>query len=168
MLLQRNIYIQNYLYSRLIDFSFPFSCLQVLRNAVSKTYNRISDLRKEISSLKKAIISAEEAATKAKVELEAAESKLSLVDGEPVLGENPAKLTRFKSNAEKTKEEEVSVRESLEAKDALLTRALDENKVFEMQLVLTFPCPPPLPTQLICYNASLIGGCWGGGRNKKM
>lgn len=111
---------------------------EVLRNAVSKTYNRISDLRKEISSLKKVIISAEEAATRAKVELEAAESKLSLVDGEPVLGENPAKLTRFKSNAEKKKEEEVSARESLEAKDALLARALDENKALFLSLYKNF------------------------------
>ncbi|KAK4607352.1 hypothetical protein RGQ29_001259 [Quercus rubra] len=111
---------------------------EVLRNAVSKTYNRISDLRKEISSLKKVIISAEEAATKAKVELEAAESKLSLVDGEPVVGETPSKLTRFKSNAEKKKEEEVSARESLEAKDALLARALDENKALFLSLYKNF------------------------------
>lgn len=27
--------------------------------------------------------------------------------------------------------------------------------------------PPPLPTQLICYNASLIGGCGGGGEKQK-
>ena len=110
-------------------------------------------------------MSAEEAATKAKVELEAAESKLSLVDGEPVVGETPSKLTRFKSNAEKKKEEEVSARESLEAKDALLARALDENKVFEMQLVLTFPCPPPPKTINLLQCFSLIGG--GGGVGKK-
>lgn len=81
-------------------------------------------------------------------------------------------MTRFKSNAEKKKEEEVSARESLEAKDALLARALDENKVFEKQLVLTFPCPPhPPPTQLICYSAfhllegvdEAFGGPPGGG-----
>lgn len=102
---------------------------QILRNAVSKTYNRICDLRKEISSLNKGITSTEEAAAKAKTELETAESKLSLVDGEPVLGENPARLKRLKSYAEKVKEEEMSIRESLEAKEALLARALDENEV---------------------------------------
>ena len=75
-------------------------------------------------------------------------------------------MTRFKSNAEKKKEEEVSARESLEAKDALLARALDENKVFEMQLVLTFPCPPH-QKQLICYNAFHLLERGGGGFGKK-
>ncbi|KAJ9164313.1 hypothetical protein P3X46_023908 [Hevea brasiliensis] len=111
---------------------------EVLRNAVSKTYNRISDLRKEILSLQKNVLSAEEAATKAKAELDAAESKLTLVDGEPVLGENPAKMKPLKSNAEKTKEEEISVRDSLEAKEALLARALDENEALFLSLYQNF------------------------------
>ncbi|KAF5730839.1 ARM repeat superfamily protein isoform 1 [Tripterygium wilfordii] len=64
---------------------------EVLRNAVSKTYNRISDLRREILSLKKGVMSAKETLAKAKAELDAAESKLTLVDGEPTLGENPAR-----------------------------------------------------------------------------
>lgn len=126
-----------------------FYCLQVLRNTVSKTYNRISDLRKEISSLQNGIVSTEEAATKAKAELEAAEAKLTLVDGEPVLGENPVRLNRLKSRAEKAKEEEVSIRESLEAKEALLARALDENEVFEYLSSL------PLPTHLPFADARL-------------
>lgn len=107
----------------------PFPIQQILRNAVSKTYNRISDLRKEILSLKKNISSAEEAAKEAKVELDAAESKLTLVDGEPILGENPVRLNRLKSHAEKAKEELVSLQESLEAKEALIARAIDENEV---------------------------------------
>lgn len=111
---------------------------EVLRNAISKTYNRISDLRNEISSLKKSVVSAEEAATKAKTELDAAESKLSLVDGEPVLGDNPARLKRLKANAEKAKEEVVSVHESLEAKEALLARALDENEALFLSLYKNF------------------------------
>ncbi|XP_038992941.1 nuclear cap-binding protein subunit 1-like isoform X2 [Hibiscus syriacus] len=111
---------------------------EVLRNAVSKTYNRITDLRKEISSLKKGVISAEEAASKAKADLEAAESKLSLVEGEPVLGENPAKLKHLKSVAEKAKEEEESMHDSLEAKEALLARALDENEVLFLSLYKNF------------------------------
>ena len=61
--------------------------------------------------------------------MDTAESKLTLVDGEPVLGDNPVKLKRLKSSAEKAKEEEESVRESLEAKEALLARALDEIEV---------------------------------------
>ncbi|KAH7511337.1 hypothetical protein FEM48_ZijujUnG0024500 [Ziziphus jujuba var. spinosa] len=111
---------------------------EILRNAVSKTYNRICDLRKEISSLKKGILSAEEAAAKAKMELETAELKLSLVDGEPVLGENPVRLKRLKSYAEKAKEEETSIRESLEAKEALLARALDENEALFLSLYKNF------------------------------
>lgn len=121
---------------KFFHFSFlpPFLPFQVLRNAVSKTYNRISDLRKEILSLKKNVVSAEEAAAKAKAELDAAESKLTLVDGEPVLGENPARMKPLKSNAEKTKEEEISLRDSLEAKEALLARALDENEVIGIKI----------------------------------
>ncbi|KAK2972033.1 hypothetical protein RJ640_005053 [Escallonia rubra] len=101
---------------------------EILRNAVNKTYNRICDLRKEISSFKKSVVAAELNASKAKAELDAAESKLTLVDGEPVLGENPVRMKRLKSYAEKAKEEEVSVRESLEAKEALLARAVYENE----------------------------------------
>lgn len=61
--------------------------------------------------------------------MDVAESTLSLVDGEPVLGENPTRMKRLKSRAEKAKEEEISMVESLEAKDALLARALNENEV---------------------------------------
>ncbi|XP_058208766.1 nuclear cap-binding protein subunit 1 [Rhododendron vialii] len=111
---------------------------EILRNAVNKTYNRICDLRKEISTLKKGVVSAEEAATKAKAELEGAESQLTLMDGEPVLGENPVRLKRLKARAEKTKEEEVSARESLEAKEALLARALDENEALFLSLFKNF------------------------------
>ncbi|XP_057466461.1 nuclear cap-binding protein subunit 1-like [Actinidia eriantha] len=111
---------------------------EILRNAVNKTYNRISDLRKEISTLKNGVALAEEATTKAKAELEGAESKLTLVDGEPVLGENPGRLKRLKARAEKTKEEEVSARETLEVKEALLARALDENEALFLSLFKNF------------------------------
>ncbi|MED6105957.1 Nucleic acid dioxygenase ALKBH1 [Stylosanthes scabra] len=111
---------------------------EVLRNAVSKTYNRISDLRKEILSLKRNVLSAEEAAKQAKEELDAAESKLTLVDGEPVLGENPARLNRLKSQAAKAKEEVVSLQESFEAKEALLVRAIEENEALFLMLYKSF------------------------------
>lgn len=59
-------------------------------------------------SLKKSVVSAEKAAVKAKAELKAnAETKLTLVDGQCVFGENPLRLKRLKANAGKTKEEEV-------------------------------------------------------------
>ncbi|PKI33844.1 hypothetical protein CRG98_045762 [Punica granatum] len=111
---------------------------EILRNAISKTYNRITDLRKEISSLNTSLVSAEEAAAKAKAELEASESKLMLVDGEPALGENPVRMKRLKSYAEKTKEKEESIRESLEVKGALLARALAENEALFLTLYKKF------------------------------
>ncbi|XAR67259.1 hypothetical protein NMG60_11001947 [Bertholletia excelsa] len=111
---------------------------EILRNAVSKTYNRLSDLRKEISTLKKVVMSAEEAATKAEAELEASESKLTLVDGEPVMGENPGRVKRLKAHAERTKEEVVSAHESLEAKQALLARAVEENEALFLSLFKNF------------------------------
>ncbi|MCI44537.1 nuclear cap-binding protein subunit 1-like, partial [Trifolium medium] len=74
------------------------------------------------------ISSAEVAVNEAKAEVDAAASKLALVDGEPVIGENPARLNRLKSHAEKAQEELVSIRESVEAKEALLGRATDENE----------------------------------------
>lgn len=74
--------------------------------------------------------------SKSQSELDSAESKLTLLDGEPVVGENPAKMKRLKANAEKAKEEELSIRESLEAKDALLARAVDENEVYLGNLVV--------------------------------
>lgn len=66
---------------------------------------------------------------KALKEFEAAEARLEVVDGQPVQAEKPGRLKRLKGYAEKAKEEEVSVRESLEAKEALFARALEENKV---------------------------------------
>lgn len=104
--------------------------LQILQNAVNKTYNRITDLRKEISSLEKSVLSAQNSAIKATAELEAVEPKLEIVDGEPVLAENPVRLKRLKAFADRAKEEEISVRESLEAKEALFARAHNENEVF--------------------------------------
>ncbi|KAL0363049.1 UNVERIFIED_CONTAM: ATP-dependent zinc metalloprotease FTSH 12, chloroplastic [Sesamum calycinum] len=113
---------------------------EILRNALTKTFNRITDLRKEILSLKKSVLLATEAASKAEADLEDAKSKLTLtlVDGEPVLAENPVKMKRLKSNAEKTKEEELSTKESLEAKEALLVRASDEIEALFLFLYKSF------------------------------
>ncbi|GAB2281271.1 Nucleic acid dioxygenase ALKBH1 [Dionaea muscipula] len=111
---------------------------EILRNAVSKTYNRISDLRKEIASLRKDVQLAETASAKADDELNAAQSKLTLMNGEPVLGDNPVRLKRLESFAEKAKEDLVSVCESLEAKEAILARALDENQALFLSLYKNF------------------------------
>lgn len=102
---------------------------QILRNAVGKTYNRLCDLRKEILSLNTSISSAEKYVTEAKEDLEAAESKLELINGEPVQGGHPGRIKRLRSYYDKAKEEELSLRESLEAKSALLNRATEENEV---------------------------------------
>ncbi|CAH9076279.1 unnamed protein product [Cuscuta europaea] len=111
---------------------------EILRNTVSKTYNRICDLRNEISTLKKTLMLAEDAVSKSLLDLEEAESKLTLLDGEPVVGESPAKMKRVKANAEKAKDEELSTRESLEAKEALLARAVDENEALFLCLYQNF------------------------------
>ncbi|XP_038709116.1 nuclear cap-binding protein subunit 1-like isoform X1 [Tripterygium wilfordii] len=111
---------------------------EVLRNAVSKTYNRISDLRREIVSLKKGVISAKKTLAKAKAELDAAEPKLTLVDGEPTLGENSARLKRLKSHHDRAKEEEASVQDSLETKEALLVRAVDQMEALFLSLFKSF------------------------------
>ncbi|KAF6142693.1 hypothetical protein GIB67_015179 [Kingdonia uniflora] len=137
-----NIAIVTFVFSRanINQFHTSDRSWEIVKNAVNKTYNRISDLRKEILVLQKGVLSAELSVAKAKAELEAAEKNLSLLDGEPVVGENPLKLKRLKSSVERAQEEEVSARDSLEAKDALLARALDENEsdfpVHGMALIL--------------------------------
>ncbi|XP_048570769.1 nuclear cap-binding protein subunit 1 isoform X2 [Triticum urartu] len=121
---------------------------EILRNTVSKTYNRISDLRKEIQTLRKSIQVAKEASAKAIKELEEAKSILEIVEGQPVPSERPGRLRRLQGFADKAKEEEVTIEESLEAKQALLARGLEEGKellrlLFKSFLdVLTERLPP--------------------------
>ncbi|CAA6654249.1 unnamed protein product [Spirodela intermedia] len=128
---------------------------EILRNAVNKTYNRISDLRKEISSIEKSVISADESALAAKNELDVAESKLEVVNGEPVQAEKPGRLKRLKAYAEKAREQSVSARESLEAKEALLARALEENKVLFYSLYKNFASVLGERLQQVCVNGKL-------------
>lgn len=111
--------------------------LQILRNAVSKTYNRISDLRKEIQTLRKSLQVAKEVSSKAIKELEDAKSILEIVEGQPVPSEKPGRLRRLQGYADKAKESEVTTEESLEAKEALLARGLDESKVHYLLLLLS-------------------------------
>ncbi|KAI3967263.1 hypothetical protein MKW92_027666 [Papaver armeniacum] len=110
----------------------------ILRNTINKTYNRICDLRREISTLSKSVSKAAEAASQAKAELEAAETKITLRDGEPVQGEGPVRMKRLTSIAEKANEELVSARDTLEAKEALLARALEENEALFISLYKRF------------------------------
>ncbi|ONK68418.1 uncharacterized protein A4U43_C05F11300 [Asparagus officinalis] len=111
---------------------------EILRNAINKTYNRITDLRKEIVSLDKSVSLAEGATIKAQKELEAAEAMLELVDGQPVHTNNLGRLKRLKGYAAKAKDEEISLREALEAKEALIARALEENKALFLSVYKNF------------------------------
>ncbi|KAL6902082.1 hypothetical protein ACP4OV_004958 [Aristida adscensionis] len=101
---------------------------EILRNAVSKTYNRTSDLRKEIQSLKKSLQIAKESSVKAIQELEEAKSSLEIVEGQPAPAERPGRLRRLQLHADKAKQEEIATEDSLEAKGALLARGLEESK----------------------------------------
>ncbi|ONK62901.1 uncharacterized protein A4U43_C07F9300 [Asparagus officinalis] len=129
----QRVFVQEVL-EREIRLSYWDKIKQILRNTINKTYNRITDLRSEILSLEKSVSSAEEATIKAQKELEAAEAKLELVDGQPVPAENLGRLKRLRGYASKAKDEETSLRESLEAKEALFARALEENKALFLSL----------------------------------
>jgi len=111
---------------------------EVLRNALSKTYNRISDLRKGVASAEKSVQKAIEASTKAQANLESAEAFAEEVDTEELQNEAADKVKRLKAEADKLKEEESSAQESLEAKDALLSRALQENEALLFALYKNF------------------------------
>lgn len=101
---------------------------EILRNAVSKTYNRISDLRKEIQSLKKGLQVAKEASAKNRKELEEAKSVLEIVEGQPAPAERPGRIRRLESHVKNAEDEERTLEESLEAKGVLLARAHEESK----------------------------------------
>uniref|UniRef100_A0A0D6R296 MIF4G-like type 2 domain-containing protein n=1 Tax=Araucaria cunninghamii TaxID=56994 RepID=A0A0D6R296_ARACU len=111
---------------------------EILRNALNKTYNRISDLRKGVVSAEKSVQRAIEASTKAQADLESAEALVEAADTEEQQSEAEAKLKHCKAAAEKMKEEESSAQESLEAKDALLSRALQESEVLFTTLYKSF------------------------------
>lgn len=81
---------------------------------------------------------AEDTASKTKEELEAAEAKLEVVDGQQVPGEKPGRLKRLKGYVDRATEEVSSLKESLEAKEALLLRALEENKVYNLSQSLLY------------------------------
>jgi hypothetical protein len=140
---------------------------QILRNAVSKTYNRISDLRKEIQSLKKGLQVAKEVSAKAIKELEEAKSVLEIVEGQPAPAERPGRLRRLQAYADKAKKEEVTTEESLEAKGALLARALEESKVlicFYFYRFISLSMRPPICNfLLVLHNLSIFCSICGHG-----
>ena len=130
---------------------------QILRNAVSKTYNRISDLRKEIQSLKKGLQVAKEASAKSIKELEEAKSVLEIVEGQPAPVERPGRIRRLELRVKNAEDEERTIEESLEVKGAFLARALEESKVhylFLLDFLLICMCIDILI--LILLNLSIL------------
>nr|ATB19597.1 putative ABA hypersensitive 1 [Juniperus flaccida] len=111
---------------------------EILRNALDKTYNRISDLRKGVISVEKSVQKAIEAKAKAQADLDSAEALLEAAESEELQGQMAVKLKRLKAAVDRTKQEESSEQESLEAKDALLSRALSENEVLFITLYRCF------------------------------
>eukprot|EP01018_Ginkgo_biloba_P038789 Gb_40301 [translate_table: standard] len=112
---------------------------EILRNAINKSCNRLSDLRKEVKCAEELLQSAIEACTKTQSDLESAET--SLAEGTDIKEhgiEISLKLMKLKEAADKFKEEEISTRESLEARDALLARALRENEELFIALYKSF------------------------------
>jgi hypothetical protein len=102
--------------------------IQILRNAVNKTCNRLADLRKEIPTLEKAVHAAEELSFKAVKDYEETKLICEATDGkEP--GQSPARVKRLEAYAERARKDEVTAHESLEAKMVALSRAMDESKV---------------------------------------
>lgn len=101
---------------------------EILRNAISKTVNRTADLRKDIENAQKGLDMARGAASKANSNLQTAQSLLDSADTEEALAQATAKAEWAKSMVEKKRNEEVSMQEALESKEALLNRALKEQE----------------------------------------
>ncbi|MCO5600859.1 hypothetical protein L7F22_054976 [Adiantum nelumboides] len=100
----------------------------ILQNAISKTVNRTADLRKDIETAQKSLDLARGAASKANSNLQTAQSLLDSADTEEALAQATAKAEWVKSMVEKKRTEENSMQEALEAKEALLNRALKEQE----------------------------------------
>lgn len=123
---------------------FLFGVMQILRNAVNKTCNRIADLRKEIATLEKAAHAAEELSLRAEKDYEEAKLICDATDGkEP--GQPPARVKRLELYVEKARKDEATARESLEAKKVSLSGARDESKVF---IASSFTCYPAV---VVCW-----------------
>ena len=91
--------------------------------------NRTVDLRKELITAHKALDLAKGAVSKALSNLEIAQGLLDSADTDEAQTQAMAKTEWAKSMIEKRKTEEISAEEALEAKDALLNRALKEQEV---------------------------------------
>lgn len=111
---------------------------EILRNAISKTVNRTADLRKDIENAQKGLDMARGAASKANSNLQTAQSLLDSADTEEALAQATAKAEWAKSMVEKKRNEEVSMQEALEAKEALLNRALKEQEGLFMSIFQHF------------------------------
>ncbi|KAJ7559574.1 hypothetical protein O6H91_04G091800 [Diphasiastrum complanatum] len=122
---------------------------EVLQNALSKTTSRTSDLRKEVISARKYHEEAIAATVKAQTNLETAQGLLETSSSEDSRVHATAKVEFARSMLDKKKEKETSNQESLEAKEALLARALYEQ---EGLFILIFQSFASVITQHILVN----------------
>jgi nuclear cap-binding protein subunit 1 len=132
--------------------------IQILRNAVNKTCNRLADLRKDIATLEKAVHAAEELSFKAVKDYEEAKLICEATDGKEQ-GQPSARVKRLEAYAERARKDEVTAHESLEAKLIALSGAMDESKV---HIVSTFTCCPVLECweMEFLYKQILLLGAW--------
>lgn len=101
---------------------------EVLHNALRKTRNRVSDLRNEVASAGRAAAAASAAASKAR---EAAAEAQALADVEAEEEAKTQAIARAEwadAKAAKAAEDATSAEEAIEAKQALLMRALHEQE----------------------------------------
>lgn len=111
---------------------------EVLRNAINKTINRTADLRKEVTAAEKGLLLASGAASKAFSNLQAAQALLNSAETEEAQTQATAKAEWAKSMVEKRRDDENSAQETVEAKNALLTRALKEQEALFITVCKSF------------------------------
>jgi nuclear cap-binding protein subunit 1 len=115
-----------------------------LGNAINKTTNRTKDLLKDVNSIQKAVTAATAAVAKAQGKLDLALQMADVAETDEYKLQAKAKNDWATSSMRRAKEEESSSQESLEAKQALLARALREQEasyffaLFIMQLDPTY------------------------------
>ncbi|CAM6096308.1 unnamed protein product [Calypogeia fissa] len=111
---------------------------EILGNAINKTNNRTADLRKDMVSIEKSVTTATAAVAKAQDKIELAQIMLESAEKEDAKLQAKAKHDWANSAMRRAKEEESSAQESLEAKQALLARALREQEALFISIFQNF------------------------------
>jgi nuclear cap-binding protein subunit 1 len=110
---------------------------EILRNAINKTNNRTVDLRKDKASAENLLKIASAATAKAQAKWEEAVALAEDAD-ESAAAPARAKVDWARTVADKAKDEESSAQETVEAKEALLSRALLEQEALFLALYQSF------------------------------